>query len=140
MDRLAQALVGDWDTVEMMEPGPFFPEGGSRKGNVHVRLAVGGYILIYEVHSDGSAGKLDGFLTIWWEKNTKLYYFLACFNNPNGPCRIRGTAHWEGNSFVNDYEETVKGKGHHGETHLPLHPLLTLWWQQWKQMAARCEH
>jgi hypothetical protein len=51
MDRLAQALVGDWDTVEMMEPGPFFPEGGSRKGNVHVRLAAGGPTLIYEVHS-----------------------------------------------------------------------------------------
>jgi len=110
MDRLAKALVGDWDTVERMEPGPFFPEGGSRKGNVHVRLAAGGYTLIYEVHSDGSAGKLDGFLTIWWDKNTKLYYFLACFNNPNGPCRMRGTAHWEENSFVNDYEETVKGK------------------------------
>ena len=49
MDRLAQALVGDWDTVEMMEPGPFFPEGASRKGNVHVRLAAGGPTLIYEV-------------------------------------------------------------------------------------------
>jgi len=22
---------------------------------------------------------------------------------------MRGTAHWEGDSFVNDYEETVKG-------------------------------
>jgi hypothetical protein len=110
MDRLAKALVGDWDTVETMERGEFFPNGGSRKGHADVRLASGGYTLIYEVHSDGSAGKLDGFLTIWWDKNTKLYYFLACFNNPNGPCRMRGTAHWEGDSFVNDYEETVKGK------------------------------
>jgi hypothetical protein len=110
MDRLAKALVGDWDTVETMERGEFFPSGGSRKGHVHARLASGGYTLIYEVHSDGSAGMLDGFLTIWWEKNAKLYYFLACFNNPNGPCRMRGTAHWEGDSFVNDYEETIKGK------------------------------
>jgi hypothetical protein len=110
MDRLVKALVGDWDTVETMERGEFFPNGGSRKGHVDVRLASGGYTLIYEVHSDGSAGMLDGFLTIWWDKNTKIYYFLACFNNPNGPCRMRGTAHWEGDSFVNDYEETVKGK------------------------------
>jgi hypothetical protein len=65
MDRLAKALVGDWDTVETMERGEFFPNGGSRNGRVHVRLASGGYTLIYEVHSDGSAGKLDGFLTIW---------------------------------------------------------------------------
>jgi hypothetical protein len=110
MDRLAKALVGDWGTVETMERGQFFPNGGARKGTVHVRLASGGYTLLYEVHSDGSAGKLDGFLTIWWAKETKLYYFIACFNNPNGPCRMRGTAHWHGESFVNDYQVMVNGK------------------------------
>lgn len=109
MERLAKGLVGDWDTVEMMERGPSFPESGSRKGHAHVRLASGGYALNYEVHSNGSAGKLDGFLTIWWDKNTKLYYLLACFNNPNGPCRMRGTAHWESDSFVNDYDSVVNG-------------------------------
>jgi hypothetical protein len=113
MDRLARGLVGDWDTVEMMERSPSFPEGGSRKGLVHARLASGGYTLIYEVHSDGSAGKLDGFHTIWWDKNTKLYYFFACFNNPNGPCKMRGTAHWEGDSFVNDYDFVVNGNKTH---------------------------
>ena len=110
MDRLAKALVGDWDTVETMERGQFFPNGGTRKGTVHVKLASGGYTLIYEVQSDGSAGKLDGFLTIWWDKGTRLYHFLACFNNPNGPCRMRGTAHWDGESFVNDYRFKVNGK------------------------------
>ena len=44
-----------------------------------------GYTLLYEVHSDGSAGKLDGFLTIWWDQGTKLYYVIACFNNPSSP-------------------------------------------------------
>jgi carboxyl-terminal processing protease len=110
MDRLANALGGDWDTVETMERGQLFPNGGSRKGTVHVRLASGGYTLLYEVHSNGSAGKLDGFLTIWWDKGTKLYYFLACFNNPSSPCRMRGTAHWDGDLFVNDYEFMVNGK------------------------------
>ena len=110
MERVATVLLGDWDTVETMERGEFFPNGGSRNGTVHVRLASGGYTLIYEVHSDGSAGKLDGFLTIWWDKGTKLYYFLACFNNPDGPCRMRGTAHWEDESFVNDYEFMVDRK------------------------------
>ena len=56
MERVATVLLGDWDTVETMERGEFFPNGGSRKGTVHVRLASGGYTLIYEVHSDGSAG------------------------------------------------------------------------------------
>jgi hypothetical protein len=110
MERLAKALVGDWNTTETMEQGEFFPNGGSRHGVVHVRLAAGGTTLIYEVHSDGSAGKLDGMLVIWWDKAANLYRVFVCFNNPNHPCEMRGTAHWEGDLFVNDYEEIVGGK------------------------------
>jgi hypothetical protein len=110
MARLAKALVGDWNATETMEISQFFPHGGSRHGIVHVRLAAGGNTLIYEVHSNGSAGELDGSHTIWWDKDTRLYYFFACFNNPNHPCRMRGTAHWEGDRFVNDYEEMVDGR------------------------------
>lgn len=110
MKRLAQVLTGNWDTVENMVRSQFFPDGGSRHGKVEARLASGGYTLVYEVHSNGSAGKLEGFHTIWWDKNTKLYYFFACFNNPDSPCRMRGTAHWEGDSLVNDYEFIVNGK------------------------------
>jgi hypothetical protein len=110
MDKLAKALVGDWDTTETMERGEFFPSAGSRHGIVHVRLAAGGTTLIYEVHSNGSAGELDGVLLIWWDKAAKLYRIFVCFNNPNSPCKMRGTAHWEGEKFVNDYEETIGGK------------------------------
>ena len=109
MERLAKALVGDWNTTETMEKGEFF-SGGSRHGVVHVRLAAGGTTLIYEVHSDGSAGRLDGMLLIWWDKEANLYRVFVCFNNPKHPCEMRGTAHWKGDSFVNDYEDTVKGK------------------------------
>jgi hypothetical protein len=104
MERLAQALVGDWSTVETMERSPEFPNGGSRRGSVQVHLAAGGTTLVYEVHSDGSAGKLDGFLLIWWEQSSKLYDVFACFNSPRRPCRMRGTARWENDVFVNDYE------------------------------------
>jgi hypothetical protein len=110
MDRLAKALAGDWNTTETMERTQFFPNGGSRHGTVHARLAAGGTTLIYEVHSNGSAGELDGMLIMWWDKAASLYRFIACFNNPNNPCRMRGTAHWDGDTFVNDYEETVNGK------------------------------
>ena len=110
MERLARALVGDWNTVETMEPGDEWPRGASREGTAKVRLASGGYTLVYETRSDGSAGKLDGFLTIWWDKDAKLYYFVACFNHPDSPCHMRGTAHWEGERFVNDYEVMVDGK------------------------------
>jgi hypothetical protein len=110
MNRLAKALAGDWNTEEQMERSSFFPNGGSRHGHTHVRLGAGGTTLIDEVHSDGSAGKLDGFLVIWWEKDAKLYRFFTCFNDADAPCKVRGTAHWEGDIFVNDYEETVDGR------------------------------
>jgi len=92
MDRLAKALVGDWNTTETMERGVLFPNGGERHGIVQVRLAAGGTTLIYEVHSDGSAGKLDGMLVIWWDKDASLYRLFICFNNPNHPCKIRGNS------------------------------------------------
>lgn len=110
MSRLAKVLAGDWETTETMEKGEFFPNAGERRGSVHARLAAGGTTLIYEVHSDGSAGKLDGMLVIWWDRDTSSYRFFICFNNPNHPCKMRGTAHWEGDSFVNDYDEMVNGK------------------------------
>jgi hypothetical protein len=64
MEKLAKALVGDWNTTETIQRAEFFPNGGSHHSVVHVRPAAGGTTLIYEVHSDGSAGKLDGMLVI----------------------------------------------------------------------------
>ena len=110
MDRLAKALSGEWNTTEKMERGRFFPNGGSRRGQTHVYLAAGGTTLVDEVHSDGSAGKLDGLVVIWWDKPAHLYRFFTCFNDPDRPCKQRGTAHWDGDVFVNDYEEMVGGK------------------------------
>lgn len=78
--------------------------------NRSCKAHCGRHYPIYEVSSNGTAGKLDGFLTIWWDKNSQLYQFFACFNNPDRPCHARGTAHWEGDVFVNDYEEIVDGK------------------------------
>lgn len=109
MDRLAQVLLGDWNTTETMERSEIFPNGGSRHGVVHVRLAAGGTTLLYEVHSDGPAGKLEGMLVIWWDKGASLYRLFVCFNNPAHPCKMRGSAHWDGETFVNDYEEIVNG-------------------------------
>lgn len=110
MQKLAKALAGDWDTAEKIEPSRFFPNGGSRKGIAHVRLVAGGAALMDEVDSDGSAGPLHGLVVIWWDKPANTYRFFTCFNDPVSPCEQRGTAHWEGNVFVNDYEEQVEGK------------------------------
>jgi hypothetical protein len=60
-----------------MEKGEFFPNPGERRGSVHASLAAGGTTLIYEVHSGGSAGKLDGMLVIWWDRHANSYRFSS---------------------------------------------------------------
>jgi hypothetical protein len=110
MGRLAKALAGDWNTSESMERSQFFPNGGSRHGRADIRLVAGGTSLFAEFHSNGSAGKLDGLYLIWWDKGANIYRFFVCFNDSQTPCKLRGTAHWEGYNFVNDYEEMVDGK------------------------------
>jgi hypothetical protein len=112
MVRLAKALVGDWNTVEIVQHGKAVPEGAGRRGTVHVRLTGGGTALVSEGHSVGAVGgDLRWFITIWWDTGAKMYRFLTCFKTPtDAGCELRGTAHWEGDTFVNDYEEELNGK------------------------------
>jgi hypothetical protein len=110
MARLAQALVGDWNNVETIEPGERFPNGAQRRGTSHCGLGTGGTTLTCQGSSDGSAGRLDHLIVIWWDKDAKLYGFFTCFKDWGSGCEVRGTAHWEGDVFVNDYAENVKGK------------------------------
>jgi len=109
MKGLAVALAGDWNNVETMERSEFFPNGGGRRGISHCGLTTGGTILSCEGESDGSAGKLNHLVVIWWDKDAKIYRFFTCFKDYDSGCQVRGTAHWEGDVFVNDFEETVKG-------------------------------
>jgi hypothetical protein len=108
--KLFEALGGDWDTSERRERTQFFPNGGERKGRSQVRLAADGAMLVMEGHSDGSAGPLSYIIVIWWDKERSLYGFFTCFKDETSGCQERGTAHWQGDKFVNDYEETVQGK------------------------------
>ncbi|SRR5258708_1360198 len=111
MEKLAKALAGDWNNAETMEHGEFFPNGGERRGTSHCALETGGTVLLCTGQSDGSAGKLNHTIVIWWDQNAKLYGFFICFkDNGDSGCKVRGTAHWEGADFVNDYTEDVNGR------------------------------
>jgi hypothetical protein len=110
INRLAKMFVGDWVTVESMERSDFFPSGGGRHGITHWKLGAGNTTLIGEGHSNGSAGELSYLIAIWWDKPASVYRFFTCFNDSNAPCVVRGTAHWEGDTFVNEYEEVVRGE------------------------------
>jgi len=112
MARLAKVLAGDWNTVEIVQHGKSIPDGQGRRGTVHVTLVGGGTALVSEGHSIGAVGgDLRWYITIWWDADTKLYRFLTCFKTPSDAgCELRGTAHWDGETFVNDYEEVINGK------------------------------
>lgn len=62
---------------------------------------AGGATLVMEGHADGLAGPLSYIIVVWWNKDAKL-----C----GVGCEVRGTAHCDGDKFVNDYEEVVAGK------------------------------
>lgn len=108
--RLAYAFAGDWNTTETMGKSVLFPNGGGRRGVSHSELAAGGTLLVSRGHSDGSAGPLNYLIAIWWDNHAGVYRFFTCFNDPNEPCVVRGTAQWEGQTFVNDYEDMLNGK------------------------------
>jgi hypothetical protein len=75
-----------------------------------VRLAADGAMLVMEGHSDGTAGPLSYIIVVWWDKDAKWYGYFTCFKGSDSGCAQRGTAHWERDKFVNDYEEVVDGR------------------------------
>ncbi len=76
MQRLDRAFGGTWSTSESFAHNEFYPNGAEREGTARFSLATGGTSLIEEVHSDGSAGRLDFMLVIWWDNEAKVYNFL----------------------------------------------------------------
>jgi hypothetical protein len=112
MARLAKVFAGDWNTVEIVQHGNPVPNGAGRRGTVHASLTGGGIALVSEGHSVGTVGgDLQWFITIWWDPNANRYRFLTCFRtSTDAGCELRGTAHWNGDTFVNDYEEVINGK------------------------------
>jgi hypothetical protein len=110
MAKLAQSLSGSWNNAEVLEPSERFPNGARRRGTSHCGMRIGGTALVCEGTSDGSAGRLDHLIVIWWDKAASNYGFFVCFKDWGSGCFIRGDAHWEADVFVNDYTEDVKGK------------------------------
>ncbi|HEY2459790.1 MAG TPA: DUF1579 family protein [Candidatus Acidoferrum sp.] len=109
MQKLAKAFAGNWKTQEVFAHNEFYPKGAERQGTARFTLATGGTSLMEEVHSDGSAGRLDFIAIIWWDKDAQTYRVFTCGNGGNNPCKLRGTAHWDGASFSNEYELRLRG-------------------------------
>lgn len=110
MQRVWELFGGEWNTEEAMVQGEVFPNGGARRGVSSWRMAQDGRTLIGEGHSDGSAGPLNYMIVIWWNAPAKNYGFFVCFNGGESACQERGSARWQGDTFVNAYTEDFRGK------------------------------
>lgn len=110
MNKLFRTFVGDWTVVETFQRNEFFSKGGERRGTARFTVGTGGTSLIEDYHSDGSAGKLDFLLVIWWDAPAKVYKVFTCSNGSDNAGELRGSAHWERGTLINDYEEKVQGK------------------------------
>src|SRR5438046_10528188 len=65
--RLAKVLVGDWNTVEIVQHGKPVPDGAGSRGAAHVTVTGGRSAVASEGHSDVSVGgEWQGFMTVWW--------------------------------------------------------------------------
>jgi len=111
MARLAKMLAGDWNTVEIVQHGKLSlkaPDAAAPCTSPWLGAHGAG---VRRPFVGAVGGDLRWFITIWWDAGAKLYRFLTCFKTPaDAGCELRGTAHWDGNTFVNDYEEVINGK------------------------------
>ena len=106
MQKLADAFDGVWNVTETFEVSAS-QQGKTRRGIASFRLGPG-VSLIEDYQSNGSAGELKFFALLWWDQSVRVYRLLTCANNDG--CRLRGTAKWEGQEFVNSWEENVDGE------------------------------
>ncbi len=104
MARLFRSFLGDWNVHESFEVSGD-RRGSSRDGTATFRES-GGFSLVEDYHSAGTAGELHFLALLWWEPGSRVYRVLTCANDDG--CAMRGTARWEGVALVNTFEE--KGK------------------------------
>ena len=112
MARLARLFAGKWRTHEVFTVNSYYPKGAERTGLAEFHLATGGTALIENVSSNGSAGKLDFMVVLWWDADEHLYRMFTCGNAGTSPCRMRGVARWQDEKLINEYDLTVNGVSH----------------------------
>ncbi len=75
-----EKLAGTWTGTEIMSPSPWAPKGGTAKGIIENRMALGGFSLIQEYRQEIEGkvtfeghgvfsydGKTEEYLLYWWD-------------------------------------------------------------------------
>jgi hypothetical protein len=112
MQKLIQALAGDWSTDDIYEPSDLLPKGGGGHSRESYRLGPLGLSLIEEYHSESDVGTSWGIGIIWWDSKAHGFQFLWCDSYAlNQACLVSSKAsNWHGNEYVQTAEHKVSGK------------------------------
>jgi hypothetical protein len=112
VERLINALSGEWSAQETYDPSDLLPTGGKGHSRETYRAGPARMSLLQEYHGDGAAGKSWGTGIIWWEAQNHGFRFVWCdsYTLDRGCRNSSQLGNWEGDDFVltNVYE--VSGK------------------------------
>lgn len=112
MEKLIDALSGEWTTEEIYDPSELLPKGGKGTSRDSYRVGPARLSLIEEYHGDGAAGKSWGIGVIWWDAEANGFRFVWCDSYAlDRGCRVSShLGNWEGSNYVQTDEHEVAGK------------------------------
>jgi hypothetical protein len=112
MERLIDALAGEWSTEITYEPGEQLSQGGSGRSRDSYRVGPARSSLIQEYHADGAGGKAWGTGVIWWDAQAQGFRFVWCDSFAvDAGCRVSSDlGNWNGDAFMITDVHEVAGK------------------------------
>jgi len=111
IEKLADKIVGTWNTSEDFEVSEMMPKGGKGHGTSVIKRGPGGLSVTEDYHSRGGMGAFAGHGVFWWDDKANGYKSVWCDNtSPTGCSVSNGLGKWEGNDVVFNDEQEMMGK------------------------------
>jgi len=109
--KLADKIVGAWNTNEDFEVSEMMPKGGKGHGTAIIKKGPGGLSLTEDYRSRGGMGSFAGHGVFWWDEKANGFKSVWCDNtSPTGCSVSNGLGKWEGNDVVFNDEQEMMGK------------------------------
>lgn len=112
IERLINALSGEWSAEEIYYPSDLLRAGGKGRSRESYRAGPARMSVIQEYHGNGVAGKAWGTGIIWWEAQVHGFHFVWCDSYAlDRGCRVSAQiGKWDGEDFVQNDVHEVSGK------------------------------
>jgi hypothetical protein len=112
MERLIDALAGEWSTEIKYEQSEQLPQGGRGRSRDSYRVGPDRSSLVEEYHADGTGGKSWGTGLIWWDQKAQGFRFVWCDSFAiDAGCRVSSDlANWNGDAFITTDVHQVSGE------------------------------